>query len=160
MRYLIAFALLLLSTAAHASPEWHRCMSLGTLISAQTMESTRSLDSTTAVNWASVDRGPSIVVLTIQLTDANASITRFDTTCTVSRDGNVTDLTPQVETVVAGVATQVDAGVWQKASPGSKNWMTRFRVAGAHDFQCSFAVGSGTGAAADLLTVKADVCAQ
>ncbi len=155
---LIAFFLLLGVEPALAEP-WKTCRNLGTVVDALAMTSTRSFDSAAFLNlnegW-----GFDHVVLVIQLVDANASITRFDTTCTVSLDGNVTDLTPQIETVAAGVATQTDAGIWQKASPGSKNWPIRFNGGGYPAFQCSFAVGAGAGASGDLLTVKARVCTK
>lgn len=100
-----------------------------------------------------------MVDVIIKLTDANTSITRFDTTCTVSHDGNTTDIVPQTSTVASGVATQYDSLKFQKASPGTKNWVVSFNLRSMPDFECTFSVGTGSGASADLLTVDVRMCA-
>lgn len=153
---LLFAALLSFAPAAPKGPS--SCVDIGTLVDAQTMESTRT------GSWTNPspnkDQGWDLLVLFIKLTDADTSIARFDVTCTVSEDGNTTNYTPQEDTVASGTATQTDAGVWQKASPGSKNWPIRMNIKGFPDFECSFAVGSGTGGSADLLTVEGRLCAE
>lgn len=104
--------------------------------------------------------GYDLVVLFLSLTDANASITTFRTECTVSANGNTTDYVPQSETISSGVATQVDAGVWHKASPGTKNWPVRIDMAGYPDFECTFSVQAGSGAGIDLLTMRGRACVE
>lgn len=104
--------------------------------------------------------GYEVLTLFVELTDANTSITRFDATCTVSTDGNTTDYTPQECTSSSGTYTCVDTGVWQKASPGTKNWPIRIDVTGFPDVECTFSVGAGSGASADLLTVKGRLCTK
>lgn len=126
------------------------------VISAQTMESSRSF----SYDGQNTSGGYDLLIIWIELTDANTSITTFRTTCTVSRNGNTTDYTPQVDAVAAGVSTQTDAGIWDKASPGSKNWPIRLGLSGYPDFECTFSVQAGSGAAADLITVYARLCTE
>ena len=101
-----------------------------------------------------------LVDLIVKLTDANTSITRFDTTCTVSHDANTTDITPQSVSVTDGTATQNDSLVFQKASPGTKNFLVSFDLLSMPDFECTFSVGAGSGAAADVITVDVRMCAR
>jgi hypothetical protein len=131
------------------------CVDIGTLVNAQTMESSRSfsMDRTNGIT------GFTRLALLIELTDANTSITRFDVTCTESVDGNTTDYEPQECTVASGTATCVDSGVWQKASPGTAKWTYGVNLK-LPDLECTFSVGTGAGAAADLLTVKGRLCAE
>jgi hypothetical protein len=125
------------------------------LLDAVTMESSRAF----TFDLTSVASGYDLAVLWVSLTDANSSITRFDTTCTVSRNSNTTDYTPQVcDDTSDGVCTQTSGNVFQKATPGSANWPIRLDVAGYPDLECTFAVGAGAGAAADLLTVYLRLC--
>lgn len=163
LRHLVACGLVLLfSGASHAAPERNACVDLyvpGTttpLINGATMESTRSF----AVDRPNTEGGYGLLSLWIDLTDANTSITRFDVACTVSRDGNAKDYTPQECTSSGGIYTCVDTGVWRKSSPGTKAWPLRLDVEGFPDFECSFAVGAGSGASADLLTVHARLCTK
>ena len=120
------------------------------------MQASRSL----SYDGANTSGGYDLLVLWIQLTDADSSITTFRTTCTVSRDGNTTDYTPQVDTVTSGVATQTDSGIFEKASPGTKSWPARMGIAGYPDFECTFSVAAGAGADVDLLTVHARLCTK
>lgn len=161
MRHLALIAALLVAPAAHAGGgSTENCADLGTVISAQTMASSRSF----TYDWPNTFGGYDTLALYITLLDADVSITRFDITCTVSDDGNVTDYAPQECTVASGVATCVDAGVWQKASPATAAdtvyWSNRLDLVGFPDFQCAFSVGAGSGTAADVLTVKARLCTE
>lgn len=159
--WIVSFAALaVLLTAAPATAQEvvvtkPYCVDIGTLISAQTMESSRSF-SMDRVNGIT---GFTKLALQISLTDANTSITRFDVTCTESSDGNSEDYTPQECTVASGVCTASDSGVWQKASPGTKKWTYGVNLK-LPDMECTFSVGAGAGAAADLLTVKGRLCSQ
>ncbi len=131
-----------------------QCQDLGNLITAQAMSSSRSF-SLDRVNTAG---GMGLLTLWVQLTDANTSITRFDGTCTVSDDGNVTDYTPQ-DCTSGATCTSTDAGVWQKASPGTKKWPWRLDVNGFPDIECTFSVGTGAATAvSDVITVKGRLC--
>jgi hypothetical protein len=125
------------------------------VLSGVTMESSRSF----GINQDNNKPTRPLVDLIIKLTDANTSITRFDVTCTVSHDANTTDITPQTVTVESGVATQNDALIFQKASPGTKNWLVSFHLGAMPDFECTLAVGTGSGAAADVVTVDVRMCA-
>jgi hypothetical protein len=160
MRTLLAAALALLvptlaAAAGTDAPYIDRCADIpaSDLISAQTMESSRSF----SYNRTNA-QGFDTLTLWVQLTDADTSITRFDVTCTVSDDGNSTDYEPQECTSASGTYTCVDSGVWQKASPGTSKFPIRLDVSGFPDFECTFSVGAGAGAAADLLTVKGRLC--
>lgn len=126
------------------------------VLSAVTMEASRSF----GINQENDKPTRPQVSLIVKLTDANTSITRFDTTCTGSVDGNTTDVTLQTVVVSQGVATQWDAAKFQKASPGTKTWDVSFDLGNYPDFECTFAVGAGAGAAADLLTVDVRMCAR
>jgi hypothetical protein len=158
----IAFALLMMAAApalAAGIDGKRACVDLngsGEKIIAQDMTSSRSL----SYDGQNASGGYDLLVLWVQLTDANSSITTFRTTCTVSNDGNTTDYTPQVDEPVSGVATQVDAGIFDKASPGSKKWTVRLGISGYPDFECTFSVQAGAGAGADLLTVNARLCTE
>lgn len=127
------------------------------LIDAQTMASSRSF----SINRDNTAGGFGVLTLWVTLTDANQSITRFDATCTVSDDGNASDYTPQ-DCTAGATCTSTDAGIWQKATPTSgvttKRWPWRLDVNGLPDIECTFSVGTGSGAAADLLTVKGRIC--
>lgn len=125
------------------------------VLSGVTMESSRSF----GIDQKNDKPTRPLVDLIVQLTDANTSITRFDTTCTVSHDGNTTDITPQSISVDAGTATQNDSLIFQKASPGTKNFLVSFNLRSMPDFECTFSVGAGSGAAADLLSVDVRMCA-
>lgn len=111
-------------------------------------------------NLDNTQGGYDIAVLWIALTDANTSITRFDTTCTVSRNGNTTDYVPQVcDDTSDGICTQTDGNVFQKASPGTKLWPIRLDVGGYPDIECAFTVGAGAATAvSDVLTVYLRLC--
>lgn len=101
------------------------------------------------------------LVLYIEWTDANTSVTDFDINCTVSDDGNVTDFTPQVcDDTADGTCSLTDAGSWDKASPGTANWPINLNMFGYKDFACAFSVGSGSTAAADSLTVHGKLCTK
>lgn len=149
-------ATLLVPAAASAQRVGPRnaCVDLGDVIDAQTMESSRSfsVDRDTIGGWGALS-------VYISLTDANTSITRFDLDCTASYDGNVTDFTLQSCAVATGVCTSSDA-TWQKASPGSTNWVWRVDVEGYEDVECTVSVGAGTGAAADVVTVHGRLCVK
>lgn len=124
-------------------------------INAATMEANRTFE--VERRWSDGSYG--LVVVLISLTDANTSITRFDMTVTASDDNNTTDYTIQSCTTSAGACTSDDAA-WRKASPGSANWPWRVDVEGFEDYEFTFAVGTGTGAAADLLTVDYRLCTK
>lgn len=114
-----------------------------------------------SINRPNLSGGFNILRLFLRLTDADSSITRFDWTCTVSDDGNATDYTPQECTVAAGVATCVNAGVWQKATPGTANWSYRVDTSGWPDMQCTASVGAGAATAVvDVLTVTGMYCTE
>jgi hypothetical protein len=151
-----AVALALCAAPAYAQnvgPK-NQCVELGTLVDGLDMQSSRSF----SVNRDNFAGGFDLLTVWVQLTDANSSITRFDVTCTVSDDGNSTDYEPQECTSASGTYTCVDSGVWQKASPGTSKFPLRLDVSGFPDFECTFSVGTGAGAAADLLTVKGRLC--
>lgn len=127
------------------------------LIDAAVMTSSPSF----SINRPNLDGGFDLFMLLIKLTDADTSITRFDLTCTASDDGNTTDYFIQDCTVAAGVATCVDAGVWRKASPGSKNWSYRLDVSGWPDIECTATVGTGAATATiDKLSVTGRFCTE
>lgn len=132
------------------------CVLLTEVVDAQGMDSTQSF----GITQDNTKPTRPLVDLIIKLTDANTSITRFDTTCTVSHDDNTTDITSQSATEATGVTTQNDNLIFRKASPGSKNWLVSFDLHTMPDFECSLAVGAGSGAAADLVTVDVRLCSR
>lgn len=151
----LALALLLAPSLAFAGGGTQLCSAVVTEVSALGMDSSRSFSY----------NGPATSVygeatLFLDLTDGNTSITTFTTTCTVSHDGNTTDYTPQECTSTAGTYACVDTGVWTKASPGTKRWAIRLDLEGFPDFECTFSVGGGAGAAGDVLTVKRQLCTK
>lgn len=151
------FLLCAVPSLALAMGSKENCVDLGVLVNAQTMESTRSFTRNTDNSTG----GYGLLRLWVQLTDANTSITRFDIACTVSDDSNVTDYIPQVcDSTLDGVCTLTDSGTWQKASPGTKNFPIGLDIEGFPDFACAFSVGAGTGAAADVLTVRGRICTK
>lgn len=153
----VVFALASPALAASVGPK-ENCVDIPatSLISVNTMSSSRSF----SLDRENGEGGYGLLVLWISLTDGDTSITRFDTTCTVSNDGNATDYTPQLCTESSGTYACVDTGVWQKASPGTKNWTQRMDVEGFPDVQCTFSVGTGSGTSDDLLTVKGRLCTK
>jgi hypothetical protein len=153
---LVAGAALLgltLSCGGGAADGKFTCMDLGVLVDGLAMSSSRSF----AVNTRSAS-GYGVLTLFTSLTDANTSITRLDLTCTGSDDSNTTDYEFEDCTVSAGVATCVDGGVWQKASPGSTKFARRVDVNGVPDLECTYSVGTGSGGAPDLLSVRGRLC--
>jgi hypothetical protein len=100
------------------------------------------------------------------LTDANASITRLDWTCTGSRDNNSTDGTPlDCTSVTAGVATCVPTGVWRQERSagvglGSGTYRFPIDIRNVADLECTASVGAGAAAAGDTISVWRRVCVQ
>lgn len=131
------------------------CIDLGVVIDAQGMDASRNFE----LDRPNGSPGAGLLVVWIELTDGNTSITRFDMSCTASHDGNTTDYTIQSCTVASGDCTSDDS-TWRKASPGTANWPWRIDVEGYPDIQCAFSVGTGSGAAADLLTVRGRLCGK
>ena len=132
-------------------------------MSAMTSSRSFTIDLGSNGSTDALNRGAGFGLLTVwlDLTDGNTSITRFDVTCTVSNDGNVKDYTPQVcDDTSDGVCTQTDAGIWQKASPGTKMWPLRMDIEGYPDIACTASVGTGSAAAADLLTAGWRICTK
>ena len=119
------------------------------------------MDSSRAFEWEGTNSagGWNVATLWIELTDANSSITRFDATCTVSHDNNTSDYTPQ-DCTAGATCTSSGSGVWQKATPGTAKWPWRVDITGFYDFECTFSVGTGSGAAADTLTVYRQLCVE
>jgi hypothetical protein len=152
MRFAALLVTLLAAQAAHAKL---RCSQITTEVAGLAMSSSRSASFDGDNRTQSYD----FVIYYFDLTDANTSITRFDSTCTVSFDGNVTDYTPQ-DCTAGATCTSTAAGVWQKASPGSAKWSWRLDLKGYPDHECTFSVGTGSGAAADPLTVRRQMCAE
>lgn len=159
MRKLTLLALLFLPSVAFAGGGSQLCSPVVTRVSALGMDSSRSFSYD---GPGTSDYG--LAVLYIDLTDANSSITKFTTTCTVSYDGNTSDFTPQECSSASGTYNCVDTGVWNKGDgitgPGTKKWPLRLDIEGFQDFECTFSVGSGSGAAGDLLTVKTQLCTK
>jgi hypothetical protein len=154
---LLSLALVLLPVSALAAGGVvgrKSCVSSKAVLSAVTMESTRTFSE-------SVDAGWSKLHLYFDLTDANTSITRFDLACTVSNDSNATDFTTVVcDDVSDGVCTITRVTGWQLASPGTSKWKVTVRLDDSHAYECSVSVGAGTGAAADVITVERELCAE
>jgi hypothetical protein len=159
-KLLLAVALLLIpvSLQAESGPIGPKqfCVPLDNpLIATSAMTSSRSF----TINRPNLMGGVDYMMLYIKLVDADASITRFDVTCTASEDGGTTVYTPQECTTAGGTATCVDAGVWQKASPGTKNWRYKLRINGSSDWTCTFSVGTGAATAViDTVQVDGRIC--
>lgn len=157
---LLAAALLLLYSAPalavgiQAGPP---CADMGIVINGLGLNASRAFEheGTNRIDgWASM-------TLFVDLTDADDSITRLDLTCTGSHDNNTTDYEIQDCTIAAGVNTCVDGGVVQKAvADNQRAPVYRVDVSGFADFECTFSVGAGAGAAADVLTVRGRLCAD
>lgn len=154
MKTLVTLAVMLSASAAMAYGPTYQCGDLGTLLN-NTMASSRTL----SIDTPNAQGGYGVLNLEIALTDANTSITRIDMTCTVSDDGNSTDYTAQ-DCTAGATCTSTDSGIWQKASPGTKNWAWRVDMNGFPDIECVFSVGTGAGAAADTIVVKGRLCAS
>jgi len=102
-----------------------------------------------------------LVDLVVEFTDADSSITQLDTTCTVSTDGNVTDVKPQSPAVSAGVATLTDGLTFQRAAPGTANLLIPFDIRSMPDFECTFTVGAGSAdATIDVISVDVRMCTR
>lgn len=155
----VLIALLGLTVSIEAAAQGkNACDTLGTagvLINAQGMDSSQSF----TITQDNTQGGYGVLTLFIALTDANTSITRFDMVCTGSEDNNATGYILQSCAIAAGVCTSTDSA-WRKASPGTKNWPWRVDIEGFPDVECTFSVGTGAGAAADLLTVKGRMCVK
>lgn len=100
----------------------------------------------------------SLMTVWVTLVDANTSITRLDVTCTGSLNGNSSDSTPKTCVDSSGTITCSSTGVWPFSSPGSASWHWPIDIAGVPDVECTFAVGAGSAAAGDLLTVRRRLC--
>jgi hypothetical protein len=162
MRVLALLAALALPTGAFAQvvgpkqlcvPATLKTTGSPTLLSS-TMASTRTFELEQPEGTGGFD----VLRLSFKLVDSNTSITRFDTTCTVSDDDNTTDQTPQECTVTTGTATCVNSGVWQKASPGTLNWPYKLNISTFNDVECTLSVGAGAGAAGDTIIVTGKWC--
>ena len=95
-----------------------------------------------------------LMVVYVQVTDANDSVTALNMTCTGSIDNNTTDYTMQDCTVSGGTATCVDLS-WTKDPSGiasPKRWPWRVDVEGFEDVECTFTNTGGV--AADKLDVS------
>ncbi len=154
MRALISALVLLAASPALAGGGKQACSDTTTVITAQTMESSRSFE------YEGSRDVYGLATIWIELTDANTSITSFVATCTTSHDNNTTDYTPQECTSTAGTYACVGTGIFTKASPSSIKWPIQLNLEGFPDFECTFSVGAGAGAAADLLTVKQTLCTK
>lgn len=132
------------------------CVLMEGVVSAQGMDSSQSF----GITQDNTKPTRPLVDVIIKLTDANTSITRLDTTCTVSHDNNTTDITPQSVSVSGGVATQSDSLKFQRASPGTKNILASFDLVTMPDFECTLSVGGGSGASVDLVTVDVRLCSR
>ena len=147
--YIIGFTFWLGGSASsEAGPTVKQtCVQANTLINAATFDAARSFN----LNFNQYGGGFDVLSIYLEFTDANSSVTRFDGNCTTSLNGNTTDFEIQDCAVAAGVCTSSDTE-WQKATPGTANWVWRVDVSGYQDVECTFDVGAGAGAAADLLT--------
>lgn len=160
MRSFLAAALLsLLPVAARAAgtdPAYvGRCVDVQatSLINANQMTTSRSF----SLNRDNSEGFDELTLLN-SLTDIDSSITRFDMVCTVSNDGNVTDYKPQICSEAGGTYTCVDTGTWQKAMSGTTKWRLIVKLRGMPDAECTYSVGTGSGASADVLTVNGRLC--
>lgn len=107
-------------------------------------------------------QGYGIATVFVAMTDANASITRLDITCTDSNNGSTSDYVPQVcDDTSDGICVQTDAGVWRKTVTGTKLYSTRMDIEGVPSTECTVSVGAGSATASvDLLTVGYTLCVK
>jgi hypothetical protein len=156
LTYLLVAGLALLPTTAQAAVgETRICIQKLAVIDAAGMDASRSF-SLDQNNWFG---GYDVMVLMVDLTDANSSITQLDIDCTGSIDGNTKDYEPQECSVAAGVCTANDTQI-QKATPATSTDGYRLDISGYPDWECTFSVGGGSGASADLLTVDIRLCTE
>lgn len=116
--------------------------------------------SAVALNGAAATRTFSItnklgfadIMLMAKYTWANNGTMTF--VCTHSGDSNVTDYTPSVCTLAAGVCTMDWAGTWTTPTlTASKNFSLYIGMRGAKDVEC-VVTHNGTPGAGDLITVQ------
>lgn len=123
------------------------------------MDSSQSFD----IERKPTEGGAGLIIVLVELTDANSSITQLQMAATTSDDDNATDYTVQSCTTSSGACASDDA-VWNQGDgstgPGTKNWSWRVDNEGLEDMEFTFSVASGTGASADLLTVHWRECVK
>ncbi len=132
----------------------HANINLGTLISAQDLSASRSFSVNNNV------LGMGIMLLLVDLTDANSSVTNLTMTCTVSDNDNVSDFKMQTCSLAAGVCTSNDT-TWSKSNPGGSTGDLVWRVdilSIPGDTECTFTDTGGDGS--DTITVRGYASSQ
>jgi hypothetical protein len=150
---------LVLAVVLSSYPVPNECIDLpaSSLINGDTLASSRSF----SIDRPNEKGGYSVLALSVALVNSGSTVTRLDTTCTVSLDGNVTDLIPQSWSEAAGVFTGTGSGIFRVPISGtSYAYPIRLNLNAFPDFECTFSVGAGSGDSSDLLTVQARLCTE
>lgn len=129
---------------------------LGELIDDQGLDATRTFE----INHDVEGEVWGVMVVYVQVTDADDSVDALTMSCSTSLDNNNTNYAIQSITASAGVGTSTDAS-WVKdassiASP--KRWAWRVDIEGMADVRCSFSQAAG--AAADKLDVSVSLAVK
>jgi hypothetical protein len=103
--------------------------------------------------------GYDLMVVWVELTDADSSVTSITATAVASHDHSTASYTPQKDTAGGSGWTQTTANVWTKAVAGSVNWPIRMNISGYPGLTVTFAF-AGAPTSADLATVYALLCTQ
>lgn len=148
----VLFALVPSLASAQALAPKNNYARYGAVISAATMDATRSFSIANIPNvgaWG-------LMNVYVNVTDANNSITALNMTCTASRDDNTTDYSLLACETSSGTSTcYVQLFTINPAAISTpKKLLFRVDIEGLEDVECSFTTTGG--AAADLLTVNID----
>lgn len=150
MKHLVFLAVSLFTALAMANvgPK-NAYVSSGEKINNQGLDATRTFELENLRQSGTWD----VMLVYVQVTDADNSTTALNMSCTASEDNNTTDWALQECTVAGGVATCLNLS-WTKnpstiTSP--KKWLWVVNISGIEDIECTFTDTGGV--AGDLLDV-------